>query len=295
MKRWILIMVVCMFAVTYVVKDKGMVTKLADTNKEVRAAIVMDTETGTVLYEEDSQKLLPIASMSKLMTQYLVLNALEKGALSWEQTYRPSDHVLEMTQNTSVVKLGMSPSKAYSVSEMFTAMTVISANDAASALAEMVGGTEESFVSMMNEQAKAFGMMDTTFFTASGLDGNYIGKGKEYTNISSARDVATIAQQLLLNHPEILEFTKMTDFTTSEGIRLWSTNQMLAGMPHAMPGIDGLKTGYTKEAGSCFASTGVFNGKRIVSVVIGVNADGEDRTSPRFNVTRDLIEQYVLN
>ncbi len=97
----------------------------------------------------------------------------------------------------------------YTVKELFTAMTVNSANDAAMALAEMVSGTEEDFADLMNEQAREFGLKETTFFNASGLDGQYIGEGKEHTNQASARDVATIARKLLANHPEVLDFTKL--------------------------------------------------------------------------------------
>ena len=295
MKKFSFIIVVCALILIFVLKDKEMMTEVKDMTISAEAAILIEEETGKVLYEENSAKLLPIASISKLMTQYLVLNAINDGVITWESVYQPSDYVQRLTGNAGVVKLGMTTGHSYTVEELFTAMTVSSANDAAMALAEMVSGTEEAFVELMNEQAKIWGLKETTFYNASGLDGDYIGKGQDQTNLSSARDVAVIAQKLINKHPEVLDFASMTDFTTSEGMRLWSTNLMLPGMPKAFPGIDGLKTGYTDQAGSCFVSTGVFDGRRMITVVLDVESDGEDTINPRFELTRDLFERFVLN
>ncbi|NYF25671.1 D-alanyl-D-alanine carboxypeptidase family protein [Sporosarcina sp. JAI121] len=290
---FILLMVVLSFVV--VINNKETKIEKADFNSVAKAIILVDAETGKVIYEENSAEALPIASLSKLMTQYLVLNAIKNGALSWESTYEPSDYVQQTVGRSATVKLGMTPGNSYSVKELFTAMTVISANDAAIALAEMVSGTEEAFADLMNKQADSFALKETTFFNASGLDGDYIGKGYEQTNRASARDVAVIAKQLIANHPEVLDFTKLASFKTDNGTTLWSTNLMLAGMPQALFGIDGLKTGFTDQAGSCFAGTGVFDGRRIISVVLDVEADGKDAINPKFNLTRELIEQFVLD
>ena len=174
-------------------------------------------------------------------------------------------------------------------------MTVISANDAAIALAEMVSGSEEAFVDLMNEQAKAFKLKKTTFYNASGLDGDYVGKSKDETNLSSAKDVSVIARQLITKHPGVLDFTKITNFTTTDGNRLWTTNAMLPGMPMAVGEIDGMKTGYTEMAGPCFTGTGVFDGRRIISVVMDVATNGNDKINPKFQLTEELIDQFVLN
>lgn len=295
MKKIMLMLVIFVLSLTFVMKDKELISEAVDLQHHAKAILLMEAETGKVLYEENSAEPLPIASMSKLMTQYLVLNAIHNGTVTWESTYQPSEYVQSVVKKAGAVKLGMTTGNSYRVKELFTAMTVNSSNDAAIALAEMVSGTEEAFVALMNEQAKSFRLKETTFFNASGLDGDYIGKGAEQTNHASARDVAVIAQRLLAKHPEVLDFAKMTDFTTSEGARLWSTNLMLPGMPQAFSGIDGLKTGYTDQAGSCFVGTGVFNGKRIISVVMDVETNGEDTTNPRFELTRELIERFVLD
>ncbi|WP_203249270.1 D-alanyl-D-alanine carboxypeptidase family protein [Sporosarcina beigongshangi] len=294
MKKLVVIVVICALSLTFVLKDKQLISEAVDMNSSAKASILMEAETGEILYENNSKQPLPIASMSKLMTQYLVLNAINNGTLTWESTYEPSDYVQQMSQQAGAVKLGMVTGSSYTVEELFIAMTVSSANDAAMALAEMVSGTEEAFVAVMNKQANSFKLKETTFYNASGLDGDYIGKGQDETNLSSARDVAVLAQQLIATYPEVLDIASMTDFTTSEGTRLWSTNLMLPGMPQAFPGIDGLKTGYTDQAGSCFVSTGVFEGRRIITVVMGVEAGGNDTTNPRFELTKELIEQYVM-
>lgn len=294
MKKLTFILFLIVLGFTFVLKDKDWKTEAIDPHVNAKAVLLIEAETGKVLYEKNSKESLPIASMSKLMTQYLVLDAIQNGTLSWESVYEPSDAVQQLMGKAAATKLGMAKGNAYTVKELFTAMTVNSANDAAMALAEMVSGTEEAFADLMNEQARKFKLKETSFYNASGLDGEYIGKGKEQTNHASARDVATIAQKLLEDHPEVLNFTRLTDFTTGDGVRVWSTNLMLPGMPQAFPGIDGLKTGFTEEAGACFVSTGVFEGKRVITVVMDVEANGTDTVNPRFELTRELIERIVL-
>lgn len=295
MKKLIFILVIIILSVTVVMNNKEKTLETVDLATAAKAIILIDADTGKVIYEENSAEPLPIASMSKLMTQYLVLNAVNSGNLAWENTYKPSEALQQITGQSAAVKLGMTAGNVYTLKELFTAMTVNSANDAAMALAEMVSGTEEAFVELMNKQAKSFGLKETTFFNASGLDGDYIGKGYEQTNHASASDVSVIAQNLIAKHPEVLDYTKLPSFKTGNGTTLWSTNLMLAGMPQALAGIDGLKTGFTDQAGSCFASTGVFDGQRIISVVIDVAAEGGDTATPRFDLTRELIERFVLN
>lgn len=285
MKKRVIILVAIMVAAFFFLNDKNARKEANPLSYNAKASIVMN-EAGKVLYEKNSKQALPIASMSKLMTQYIILEALEKDKLAWNDTYQPS--AAAMNQDRHAVKLGMDTNSTYTVKELFTAMTVISANDATIALAEMVSGTEEAFVAEMNKRAKQLGLRKTHFVNATGLD-------EDETNQATARDVAAIARTLLTEHPEILDFTRMTDFTTNDGVKRWSTNLMLPGMPEAMPGLDGLKTGYTEIAESCFASTGVFNGERIITVVIGVEADGNDTTTPRFELTRELINSFVLN
>ncbi len=290
----LLFMLIVVAGILFMLPDKNPVTKKAALSIDAGAVILIDAETGKVLYEDNSKEALPIASMSKMMTQYIVLTAIQNNTLDWESPYEPSEKVVQMSKQKGVVGLGMTPGNSYTLKELFSAMTVNSSNDAAVGLAEMVSGTESSFVELMNAQAKTFGLKETTFYNASGLDGDFVGQTKEETNHASARDVAVISQKLLAHFPEVLSFTQLTSFTTTDGKELWNTNQFLPGMPEAFAGIDGLKTGYTTLAGPCFASTGVFDDKRFISVVMNVEKDGEDRIHPKFALTKELFEKYVL-
>lgn len=293
MKKLLFLLLLIAGGLFFFLQDSIFPPKEIHLSVNAQAMVVIDAKKGKVLYEKNSKKALPIASMSKMMTQYIVLNAIKNGTLSWDDTYTPSELVQQMASYSSAVRLGLSAGNHYTVKELFTAMSVNSSNDAAVALAEMVGGTEVAFAQLMNQQAKSFGLKNTVFYNASGLDGDYIGMSAEETNLASAYDVAVIAQNLLKKHPEILDFTTLTDFQTSNGTQLWGTNLMLPGMSQAMTGIDGLKTGYTHLAGSCFASTGIFDGKRLITVVMDVEPDEDDFVIPKFQLTRELIEQVV--
>ncbi|QTD39956.1 D-alanyl-D-alanine carboxypeptidase family protein [Sporosarcina sp. Te-1] len=286
MKKTLTLLTVLLLAFLYFQREQS--AKEDTPVMDAKAAIVLDAETNKILYEMNSQEAMPIASMSKMMTQYIVLDAIKNGDIQWDTLYQPSAAVFQKTAQPELVTLGMSSSSTYTVNELFTAMTVISANDAAIALAEVVSGSEEAFVEVMNVQAEKFGLQSAHFINATGLDAGE-------TNVASARDVAVLARRLIEDHPEVLDYTKMTDFTTSEGIRRWNTNAMLPGMPMAMKGMDGLKTGYTEEAGSCFASTGVFDGRRIITVVMGAAEDRNQTNPSRFEVTRQLLDEYALN
>lgn len=282
MKKLLTILLAAAIAILLLIPKNEAVS----TEQNAKAAIILNASTGKIIYENNSKEALPIASLSKLMTQYIVLDAIAAGSISWDSLYTPSAEVLN--QPPRAVRLDMQADKTYTVKELFTAMTVVSANDAAIALAEMVSGSEEKFAAEMNNYARKIGLSKTHFINATGLDG-------DETNLATARDVAAIASVLIGEHPEVLKFTSMTDFTTSEGVKRWSTNLMLPGMPEAMTGMDGLKTGYTELAESCFASTGIYDGDRIITVVIGVAPDGDDTIKPRFELTRELIDSYVLS
>ena len=145
----------------------------------------------------------------------------------------------------------------------------------------------------MNEQARAFRLKKTVFFNPHGLDGTYLGRGENKNNLASAHEMAILADRLIKKHPEVLEFTHMTHFMSREGMKMWNTNLLLPGMRMQMDGIDGLKTGYTDAAGSCFTGSGIFNGQRVITVLIGVEEVDGNNSEPRFNVTRELITRYV--
>ncbi|ARD46956.1 hypothetical protein SporoP37_01405 [Sporosarcina sp. P37] len=293
MKKLLFALLLCISVYLVITEWKDSQQTVQEWSVSSDAMILLNAETGKVVYEENSKKPLPIASMTKLMTQYIVLNTIENGTLTWDTMYQPSENVLNLSQFASAAKLGMKANENYSVRELFTAMTVISANDAALALAELAGGTEEKFVAMMNEQAQAFNMKDTMFYNPHGLDGFYLGRNPSENNVASAHNVAVLADRLIKKHPEVLEFTKMPSFTSRQGMTMWNTNLLLPGMRMQMEGMDGLKTGYTDAAGSCFTGSGVFNGQRIITVLMGVEEVDGNTVDPRFTLTREMIERFM--
>src|SRR5690606_9759227 len=183
MKKILAILLIAAMSFFFLIKDKDARKEADPLYTEAKAAIVMEADSGKILYEQNAKEALPIASMSKLMTQYIVLEAIADGRLLWDSLYNPSPAALN--QSRHAVILGMDKHKTYNVRELFAAMTVTSANDAAVALAEMVSGTEKDFVLEMNRKAKQFGLRDTHFINATGLD-------EEETNRATARDVAAI-------------------------------------------------------------------------------------------------------
>jgi len=275
----------------YTVFEKKSPIASFDSAIDAKAIYVTDFETGRVLYNKNENEPVAIASMTKLMTQYIVLNAIANDNMQWETIYSPSEAVLAVASKPGFANLKMKSGVQYTVKDLFTAATVISANDATIALAEIVAGDEDNFVRIMNEQAGYFGLKNTFFFNATGLDGPCMGKSSSETNMSSAHDVAIIAQKLLKKHPEVLDFTSISNIATEVGVK-YNTNLMLPGMAYEIPGVDGLKTGFTDEAQLCFTSTGVFNNRRIITVVIGVPSGSEDPGDARFELTGQLIDRF---
>lgn len=293
MKKILLILLICLGIYAVVTEWNDSRFAPETWSASAKAMLLLNADTGGILYEKNSKKSLPIASMTKLMTQYIVLNTIKNGTVSWEQTYTPSEDVLALTRHASASKLGMKAGERYSVRELFTAMTVISANDAALALAEIVAGSEEEFVAIMNEQARAFKLKDTTFYNPHGLDGAYLGRGDGQNNSATARDMAVIADRLIKKHPVVLEFTRLTHFMSRDGMKMWNTNLLLPGMRMQMNGIDGLKTGYTDAAGPCFTGSGLFNEMRYIVVLIGVEKAEDGGADSRFVLTKELLDRYV--
>ena len=163
MKKMVFILFVIVLGFTFVWKDNQMNTEVVAQHVNAEAVLLIEAETGNVIYEKNSKERLPIASMSKLMTQYLVLDCHSKrDVVVGKDTYEPSDDVLQLMEKAAATKLGMTKGYFYTVKELFIAMTVNSANDAAMALAEMVSGTEKTFADLMNEQAREFGLKETT-------------------------------------------------------------------------------------------------------------------------------------
>ena len=226
-----------------------------------RAAILVDQDTGTVLYEKNADEQVPIASITKVMTLLLTFEAIHNGQLTLETTVPVSEHAYHMGGS----QIWLEPGEQFTLDEMIKAICVSSANDAAVAVAELVGGSEPAFVERMNARAAELGMEHTTFHNACGLDTE--------GHLSTARDVAVMSCQILNTCPEVLHYTGIwTDTLRGGATQLVNTNKLLK----SYNGITGLKTGTTGKAGVCISASASRDDLRLIAVVLG-SSSGKER------------------
>jgi len=239
------------------------------------AAILIDEDSGTVLYEKNADEQRPIASITKVMTLLLTFQALEEGKISLEDYVPVNEHAYSMGGS----QIWLEPGEQMTLNDMLKAICVSSANDAAVAVAEYVGGSEPVFVQMMNEKAAELGMTATHFENACGLD--------QEGHLSSARDVAIMSREMLLNHTEVRDYCSIWTDTLRDGAtQLVNTNKLLK----SYNGITGLKTGTTSKAGVCIAASAERNGLRLIAVVLG-SASGTER----FQAATALLDYGFAN
>ena len=226
-----------------------------------QAAILIDEDSGTVLYEKNADESRPIASITKIMTLLLTFEALEAGKVSLSDIIPVSEHAYHMGGS----QIWLEPGEQLTLDEMLKAICISSANDAAVAVAEFIGGSEPVFVERMNARAKELGMQSTTFRNACGLD--------EDGHLSTARDVAIMSREMLLNHPEIENYcTVWMDTLRGGATQLVNTNKLLK----SYNGITGLKTGTTGKAGVCISASASRDDLRLIAVVLG-SSSGKER------------------
>ena len=269
-----------------------------DFDVAAKHAIAVEANSGKILYEKDATQPVEIASISKLLTVYLVYEALEQGKITLSTPVEISDYPYQLTTNSAASNVPME-ARNYTVEELLEATLVSSANSAAIALAEKVAGSEKDFVDMMKAKLLEWGIQDATLVNSTGLnnetlgDNIYPGSKKDDENKMSAYDVAVVARNLILKYPQVLEITKKPS-STFAGMTIHSTNYMLEGMPAYRGGVDGLKTGTTDKAGASFVGTTVEKGMRIITVVL--NADNQD-TNPyaRFTATSSILDYISSN
>jgi len=220
---------------------------------QARAVILIDAETGTILFEKDADQRLPPASMSKIMTAYMVFEHLKDGRLKLTDDFLVSEKAWRMQGSKMWIEVG----ERVSVDNLLHGLIIQSGNDAAVALAEGISGSEEAFAREMNEQAKAWGLTDTNFQNSTGWP-----DPEHYT---TARDLAVMARHLILDFPEYYKIYSQREFTWAN-ITQQNRNPLLArGL-----GVDGIKTGHTEEAGYCLAASGVQDGQRLILIVFGL-------------------------
>ncbi len=244
-----------------------------------KSAILMDIATGTVLYEQDANAPLPPASVTKVMTMLLIMEAIDGGKISWEDTVTVSESAAAKGGSQVYLKVG----EQMSVSDMVKAIAVSSANDCACAMAEHLAGSEEAFVQQMNQRAKELGMENTNFVNCTGLDDEENAK----THLTSAHDIALMSRQLMKYHPDIQKFTTIWMDTLRNGtFGLSNTNKLV----RFYPGATGLKTGFTSSAGYCLSATAEKEGLGLIAVVMG-----SETSQNRFSACKTLLDYGFAN
>ena len=245
-----------------------------------KSAILIDAKTGTVLYEKDADKSYPPASMTKIMSMLLIMEEIDKNNLSLDDKILISKKASSMGGSQLFLQEG----ESYPVKELLKGIAIASGNDAVVAMAEKIGGSVEGFVDMMNKKAKELGLKNTKFINPHGLDAE--------GHVSSARDMALMAKELL-KHEKILEFTSIYEdyLKKNDGSSIWlvNTNKLV----RFYEGVDGLKTGFTKEAGYCLTSTAQKNNLRLISVVMG-EPTSDERSSDTTNMLNYGFNTYEI-
>ena len=239
-----------------------------------KSALLMDVATGTILHEFNPHEKLPPASVTKVMTMLLIMEAIADGRLKWDDTVTASETAAAKGGSQIYLKEG----ETMSVEDMVKSIAVSSANDCACAMAEHLCGSEEAFVEKMNQRAQELGMADTHFVNCTGLDDGPNGKD----HVTSAYDIAILSRQLLKYHPEITKFTTIWMDTVRGGqFGLSNTNKLV----RFYDGATGLKTGFTSNAGYCLSASAKREDLELVAVVMG-----SETSKDRFNACKALLD-----
>ena len=244
-----------------------------------KSAVLMDAATGTVLHEDNPHEKLAPASVTKIMTMLLIMEAVDSGKIGMEDMVTASEAAAAKGGSQVYLKVG----ETMSVSEMLKCIAVSSANDCACAMAEHLAGSEEAFVAMMNARAKELGMNDTNFVNCTGLDDGE--NAAEHR--TSAYDIALMSRELLQNHPQIKKYTTIWMDTIRNGtFGLSNTNKLV----RFYQGATGLKTGFTSGAGYCLSATAARDGMELIAVVMGA-----DTSANRNAACKQLLDYGFAN
>ena len=244
-----------------------------------KSALLMDVATGTVIYESNSHEALAPASVTKVMTMLLIMEAIDGGRIGWDDMVTASEAAAAKGGSQIYLKVG----ETMSVTDMVKSIAVSSANDCACAMAEHIAGSEAAFVEMMNAKAKALGMQDTYFVNCTGLDDSEEAKA----HLTSAYDIAVMSRQLLKNHPDIKKYTTIWMDTVRNGaFGLSNTNKMV----RFYSGCTGLKTGFTSGAGYCLSASAQRDGMELIAVVMGAKTSQE-----RFAGCKSMLDYGFAN
>ena len=274
MKRICLFLAVCLLLTAMPLKAGAV-----ELNVGGKSALLMDMTTGTVLYEKNAHEKLAPASVTKVMTMLLIMEAIDSGKIRWEDTVTTSESAAAKGGSQIYLKVG----ETMSVSDMVKSIAVSSANDCACAMAEHISGSESAFVDLMNQRAQELGMNDTHFVNCTGLDDDDAAK----EHLTSAYDIAVMSRELMKNHPDIQKFTTIWMDTVRNGaFGLSNTNKLV----RFYPGATGLKTGFTSAAGYCLSATAQRDGLGLIAVVMGAETSQE-----RFSACKSMLDYGFAN
>ena len=275
MKRvgWILVVCCMLFSVFPVTADA------APQEVAGKSAVLMDVATGTVLYEFNPHEKLAPASVTKVMTMLLIMEAIDSGKIGWDDAVTASETAASKGGSQIYLKVG----ENMTVSDMVKSIAVSSANDCACAMAEHLAGSEAAFVEQMNNRAKELGMNDTNFVNCTGLDD----APDAAEHKTSAYDIALMSRELLKYHPDIKKFTTIWMDTVRDGaFGLANTNKMV----RFYAGCTGLKTGFTSGAGYCLSASAQRDGMELIAVVMGC-----DTSQNRFAACKSMLDYGFAN
>ena len=249
-----------------------------DLAKNAKSAIMLEASTGEIIFDKNSHERYAPASMTKIMSMLIIIESIENNIIGWEDIVTISENASSMGGSQILLETG----EKMSVNDLFKGIAVASGNDAVVAMAEYIAGTTSAFVNMMNEKVKELGLKDTNFKNSHGLD--------EANHYSSAYDMAMIAKELV-KHEKVLEYTSIYEDYLRKGtdreIWLVNTNKLVRFYDH----LDGLKTGYTVDAGYCLTATAKKNNMRVIAVVMG-EPDSKTRNSEITSMLDYAFAQY---
>lgn len=278
MKRVIscLTLITMLLSVTPMALAKESTTvELAD---KAKSAVLIERDTGTILYDKNSDEKLPPASMTKIMTMLLIMEALDKGQIKWDEKVRTSEYAASMGGS----QIFLEPGEEMTVEQMLKGIAIGSGNDASVAMAEKIAGSADEFVNMMNKKVEELDLKNTHFKNPTGLP--------EPDHYSSAHDMALMAKELL-KYEEITNFTGKYEDYLREGTdkKFWlvNTNRLVK----FYPGVDGVKTGFTNEAKYCLTATAKKDNMRVIAVVFGADTP-KDRNAQVTKMLDYAFSQY---
>lgn len=276
--------------------SSGFVAQAQAPEFEGAASITIDYDSGQILQGKAIDEPLGIASMTKMLVEYIVFEEIEAGNINWDTEVKISDYAYNISQNYALSNVPLRNGEFYSLLELYDAMAIYSANGATIAIAEAISGSESAFVDRMITTVESFGIEDAKLYNSTGLNNRYLegniypDSAEDAENMMSARSVAKISNRILRDYPEILETASIPKQVFREGtvdaIDMVNWNWMLEGLLLERPGVDGLKTGTTDFAGATFTGTATEGDRRLITVIM----DSGDDLSTRFRETGKMLD-----